>query len=866
VPILIGPLQVLLAILPAILVSIFATLVAMFKPSSLKAFARILWRNKLIVVIVVLVGAGIWQGIAYLADRWQPKAGNVERGKAEWTMFRGGMTRRGAALDEAPDPTMPANIWAFTRATKTFYSSPAVLGNLLFIASVEGIGPFNQEGDGAIYCLDANTGAVVWRYAPKGCRGTFSSPSISGEYLVCGEGLHFTSDARIICLRLKGDSFEVLWEYETSSHVESSPCIYDGNAYIGAGDDGFYCIALEPGPDGKADVQWHLVGDNYLDCEASPAVVDGKVFFCIGMGGKAIVCADAKTGKELWRRDAPYPVFGHPTIVGTNLFVGMGNGNFVETAEVAAIKELDKLKKKGASEAELAAAEKSLVAAGEVWCLNTETGEPLWKHKVKRTVLGAVAAADGRLYFGDRDGTFTSITLDNKLPRRRNLHEALIASPSVAKDHVYVLTEHGKLYCLDKLTLEPVWNMQLGTGSMYLSSPAVALGHVFVGTDMNGLLCVGQPSTARQIASWPGPLGGPGKSGWSDQSPVSDRYRFAWRHPKTESSEDAKSVPVPIGPVAVVEGDILLSLGGEMPGVARLEPGAKSCTQKWFHATTATPLDSPAVVGKTAFVVEGKPGDSHRSLRLLNVESGALSGQRPVESQAVGTMLVTAKHLLIYDKEAGLSSYDVTVGEDEVARLQEKATWRAAVELPVGMPVLGHGMVFISCDAPASVKALSLISGQELWSKPLSASPVTGVVLNEQRLAVGTEQGISVLSVLDGAIEWENACGKIEGPLVADSALLGCSLAGAIALFDWEGQKLTQAEETVPGLPPMLCADKVLYLKPDGVEAYDLSLEETHRLAGRLSWLGRAVTPAVMVKSQLYFGTQDRGLVCLRPR
>ena len=184
VPILIGPLQVLLAILPAILVSIFATLVAMFKPSSIKAFAKVLWRNKIIVAIVVLVGVGIWQGIAYLAEQWQPKAGNVERGKAEWTMFRGGMTRRGAALDEAPDPTIPANVWAFTRATKTFYSSPAVLGNLLFIASVEDIGPFNQEGNGGIYCLDANSGAVVWKYAPTDYRGTFSSPSVSGEYLV----------------------------------------------------------------------------------------------------------------------------------------------------------------------------------------------------------------------------------------------------------------------------------------------------------------------------------------------------------------------------------------------------------------------------------------------------------------------------------------------------------------------------------------------------------------------------------------------------------------------------------------------------------------------------------------------------------
>ena len=408
--------------------------------------------------------------------------------------------------------------------------------------------------------------------------------------------------------------------------------------------------------------------------------------------------------------------------------------------------------------------------------------------------------------------------------------------------------------------------MQLGTGQMCLSSPTVALGHVFVGTDMNGLLCVGQPSTARQIASWPSALGGPGKSGWSDRSPVPERYRFAWRYPRSDSSEGEKPIPVPVGSVACVGGDILLSQAGETPGVARLTPGRKSCKQKWFHPTTATLPGPPAIVGKTAFVVDGRPGDSDRSLRLLNLESGALSGQRPVAANASGAMLVTARHLLIHDGDARLSCYDVTVGEDEVALPGEKPAWQATVESPVGTPVLGHSMVFLACSSPASVKALSMVNGQELWSKPLAARPVTGVILRGQQLAVGTEQGISVVSVLDGAIEWEKACGKVAGALVADSALLGCTLTNAIAVFNWQGEKLMQAEETTPGISPMLCADKVVYLKPDGVEAYDFSSGETQRIAGGLSWLGPAVTPGVILKSHLYFSTERRGLVCLRPR
>ena len=63
VPILVGPLQVLLAMLPAILLGLGSALLALFKPRTFKLALRILWRLKLSVL---------------LYDRDDPKASHAD--------------------------------------------------------------------------------------------------------------------------------------------------------------------------------------------------------------------------------------------------------------------------------------------------------------------------------------------------------------------------------------------------------------------------------------------------------------------------------------------------------------------------------------------------------------------------------------------------------------------------------------------------------------------------------------------------------------------------------------------------------------------------------------------------------------------
>ena len=88
----------------------------------------------------------------------------------------------------------------------------------------------------------------------------------------------------------------------------------DGKVYVGAGDDGYYCLSLEPEAPGKPRLIWHLPGEDYPDAETSLAVHNGKVYAGLGFGGKALCVLDAGSGKELKRVPLKYPAFSPPTI------------------------------------------------------------------------------------------------------------------------------------------------------------------------------------------------------------------------------------------------------------------------------------------------------------------------------------------------------------------------------------------------------------------------------------------------------------------------------------------------------------------------------------------------------------------------
>jgi outer membrane protein assembly factor BamB len=897
VPVLIGPMQVLITFLPAILVAIGTMIIRMLAPSALWRGAQLLWSQKFIVLpIAAVIAGGIWAYHEFVPDS-MAAVNDQAASLTDWPAYRGSMGRTGyvpSANQEDHDPAHGGVNWSFTDgAIKSFYCSPAVVGNRVFATSSRW--EFIKK-DGSIVCLDAETGAVAWKFNEDGYRATYSSPVVAKvkgaddkerTYLAVGEGLHLTSDARVFCLDVDASNQQrkgvKLWEYRTNSHVESSPCIADGKVFIGAGDDGFYCFALEPNPDGSANLLWHKPGgkvakddppdkeypNQWLDCETSPVYHDGRVYFGMGLGGKAVVCLNAETGEELWRCKTPYPAFGAPAVTpdGQMIVAGMGNGDMINVHPQP---------------------------AGEVWGIDLN-GKPLWKFKASETILGTIAidAPFGNnpdkgyyAYFGSRDNYLYCVnTKDGSLVRKWDARAPIVTSPAVGKEYVYVVTASGELYALDKLRLSPVWSFSLGSTSM--SSPTVANGHVYVGTDTDGLKCVGLrgPEKAKPIAI--GALGGAGQSNWDGYPAPKDAKKDCeevWAFDDAlPGATDTAQPPQAAGAVTYLNGSLFVGLRqGAVQGLARLDfplgqetdPAvplppilAEKPKLRWLCATkneivlpvavtetlpppAKTPTDPEAKAAldleratpqdkfpDAIYMVDGKSGDKARALRCLEPATGQVRWERPVADTASGefqfwlrTMEVrddkgnvtfppAYDRLLIADRSDGLTMLDV--GEASAA----KEVWTFKGGACVGVPLVNSGVVVTAVESPAKVVALDAETGVVLWERALPHTPSTGPVRVEDTVWVGLgEKGVLPIRLYDGQLGQAIGCGaSVTGRMLTNSELLIVPTAdGKLNIIDFvekdeeTGRSLPTrrkpVENVVPGIFPVLTFDAMVYV------------------------------------------------------
>lgn len=852
VPVLVSP---LLPILGGIAVAVGTALVSLLKPSVMKQALRLAWRLKvpLLVIAACLTGA-VW-GVRAAWPYLGPAAGEAEGSAADWPMARGGPARLGAPPG-AQGPARGGVRWVWEPGGPAFFSSPAVIGNRVYTTSAR-LGFLG--GTGEILCLDADTGGRVWQAAPDGYRATFSSPVISGHRLVCGEGLHFTRDARVVCVDLTpGREGTVLWTHPTKSHVECAPVIYDGRVYVGAGDDGYYCFRLEPAADGSAQVVWHAPGEKYPDAETSLAVADGRVYAGLGLGGKALCVLDADTGEELGRLPTPYPVFSPPAIADGKLYLGMGNGDYVNSAEKARDAQIEKMRDSGAGAAEIEAARAALGPAGEVWCVDLATLEVDWKFNVGRTVLGAVAVAGEHLYFGSRDGRVYCIGRDGKPVSTFDAHAPILGSPAVTDAHVYAVADSGTLYGLRRETLEPVWETSVGTEPNFIGSPTVARGHVYVGTQADGFVCAGEAGGTAAAPLWPGHLGGPGKAGNPDGGPLQARGAMRWQFPASENGQAADAQAQVTAPAAVVDGRAFVPLAsGPRRGLACLAADGDGKTPAWVVEVAGGVHGSPAVSGGRVLFVGGRAGDAGRQLHCADAATGAARWAAPVADGASGALAATADRVLVQDAAAALACFD----------LDGQKAWSADVGRLAGAPAVTEAMVVAAAADPPALVALDLPTGRTLWRVALEAAPRTSPAVADAIIYLGTARGLEARSLVDGGPVpgWSVACGGASGEfaLGRDVVAYVSDLGELVVAARLDGAVRTRVPGAVPGTSPLLGRQTLLYLGKDGL----MQIATGESGAAPTAWvdlsgLGRPTSPMVAGGGRVYVGVAGRGLVC----
>jgi outer membrane protein assembly factor BamB len=400
------------------------------------------WRDLLPVWIVTWTGS-----LCLLYLGWaNRRAAAVPRGLPTEGIMLGALVCAflGLGAMSLPKPLPQAGavevVWTFEAKDRgTLASSPLVVGDRIYIGAAHSSG-FTAYG--ALYCLDRVTGQPLWSFTDDdGMKQVFSTPCVADGRLYVGEGFHQDSACKLYCL--EADTGKKLWEFPTTSHTESSPCVVNGRVFFGAGDDGVYCLDAATGKE-----VWHFKG---LHVDTPPAVADNRLYGGSGYGSQEIFCLNADTGAVVWRLPVDLPAFAAPVVEGTQVFFGLGNGDFIKSADKP---------------------------AGALLCVDRESGRRLWRSDVADAVHARPVVAGERVWFCSRDRhCYCLERADGRVVWQTDVGSPVVASPALDGKHLYVAPSAGAITCLDADSGSVRWTFDLAdqaqTKAQVLSSPVV---------------------------------------------------------------------------------------------------------------------------------------------------------------------------------------------------------------------------------------------------------------------------------------------------------------------------------------------------------------------------------------------------------
>lgn len=496
------------ALLPAILAGIASAAAMLLKPRELLRACR---RRPYVPVIVLAAGAGVWLSWTALFASPRPtrrrgaSAAVLAEGQIDWAKVAMAIIDPDLLWSYYPRWTNDKGKLA-EDPNAMILSSPVVRGKYVYGASCTLDPPHNF---GAVFCLDAATGRQRWSFDTiddRDIKGFFSSPAITadGKYLVIGQGLHYDSDCRLICL--DAASGKLHWTIPIELHIESSPAVEGDLAVVGAGaieqtgshepvGHGGFVIAVRIS-DGKELWRYDLA-----DPESSPALVEGVVYIGSGFNGQAVVALRTQSDTELkavglerviWRYPTDCPMTGPVTVVGNLVIAGGGTGT-IDARDPD--------------------------ATGAVVALDRATGREVWRMELPDAALGRIVSDGRRIFLPCANGEVIALrATDGKELWRRRISGtgSVIAAPALANGTVYAVSSNGWLARLDVDTGELLGRKiylnsagKPGQQVYSVSSPVVVGGQLFVGSETGGLRCYRHPPSGPDSAGAEGGVEGP---------------------------------------------------------------------------------------------------------------------------------------------------------------------------------------------------------------------------------------------------------------------------------------------------------------------------------------------------------------------
>jgi eukaryotic-like serine/threonine-protein kinase len=327
-------------------------------------------------------------------------------------------------------------------------------GEILSTVIIQNNNVYLLGGNGVLSCIDKNTGKPVWRSVFDNTalfmaerKYDFadyyhSSPVIYNDVIYFGSGNGYVK-------AVKASNGEQLWAFKTGDIVHNTPVIYNDKLYIGSFDGNLYALNLQ-----TVNVVWKFksVGQKYFpigEMQGSPAAGQGSIF--IGSRDFNLYALDANGGYANWNRKFMNGWALSTTVKDTVLYVGTSDDRVLVAMNAHHGRELWKANVKFNIFGNCTFSP-SMVYVGTIWGklfgIDRKTGTIQWAFATDGFAL------NHNKYFKDDDTFRDDIGNILKAPVDWIAAEykmgGIFSTPAIANDLMVITTTEGTVYGLKR--------------------------------------------------------------------------------------------------------------------------------------------------------------------------------------------------------------------------------------------------------------------------------------------------------------------------------------------------------------------------------------------------------------------------------
>jgi len=234
--------------------------------------------------------------------------------RTDWAQFHYDIVHTGFSPSGAPNTN--ETFWISDEIFAIGGTSTVIADGMVFAYG----GPTGWSGeDGALYCLDEFTGAILWNISiPTPAYGSWSSPAYHNGRVFTSTGIEAGC--------YNAATGEQIWAFENPTNepgVNGGPVVADGKVIVNDWQAGhYYCLDEETG-----ELLWTFAEGQTGSwavgyAQGVAAYEDGKFYLTtwLYVGGN-VYCVDADTGEEIWNQTTPLDICGSPAVVDGTVYV-----------------------------------------------------------------------------------------------------------------------------------------------------------------------------------------------------------------------------------------------------------------------------------------------------------------------------------------------------------------------------------------------------------------------------------------------------------------------------------------------------------------------------------------------------------------